>query len=439
MPPVVHSDFSASASARLLACPGSFARGKEAADGTRNSTVYSAQGTLAHAIAEACIHSGADPFSFVGRTMSADGFDFTVDDEFAEAVEVYVNFARTFIALGYAVALERQVSPQVHWDGLTPLAIHLFGTSDLVAYHPDTRTLVIGDLKFGRGVAVDAKGNTQLRYYGSGAAHPDVLVPLCEAHGMEFAGVERVELTIVQPRAYHPDGPIRQDVVSYADLVEWARTTLYDGVKTAMEDNGQTLSAGSHCRFCPVLASCEKPQEVSRQVAAAAFANTPPENVPFDEVLDPDADADLPGVHISDAKLAELLDKIELLEPWMRALRQMAQDRLEAGRDVPGWKVVPKRALRRWADEDDAEVLASLANAGLHEDQYSTTKPLTPAQVERKVGRKTYEALVAPHVVKRSSGNTVASDGDPRARLRAARSGAEAFGAAPIEKGESNE
>lgn len=433
--PTLHSSFSASSSARLLACPGSYARGLAADDGTRRSTVYSAQGTLAHAVSEACIHTGLDPYSFVGQTRSADGFDFTIDEEFAEAVDLYVGYVRALRAMGYVVALERRVSPQVHWEGLDPLDVHLFGTSDCVAYHPPTRTLAIGDLKFGRGVAVNAVGNSQLRYYGSGAAHASVLEPMCRNEGVTYNGVDRVELTIIQPRAFHPDGPVRRDILSFADLRDWARTTLYDGVKTALDDNGQTLDAGDHCRFCPVLTACEKPEELSRAVAMAAFStpavNTPAA-VPFDALLDPDApDADLPGVHISDAKLADLLDKIELLEPWMRALRALAQERMEAGTTVPGWKVVPKRALRRWAEDEDVEVLTALARAGLHEDDYSTTKPLTPAQVERKVGRKTYEAAVAPHVVKRSSGNTIASDGDPRTRVRAARSGAEAFGIQP--------
>jgi hypothetical protein len=433
--PTLHSSFSASSSARLLACPGSYALGLAADDGTRRSSVYSAQGTLAHAVAEACIHTGLDPYSFVGQTRSADGFEFTIDDEFAEATDMYVSYVRTFISLGYVVALEQRVSPQVHWGGLAPLDVDLFGTSDCVAYHPGSKTLAIGDLKFGRGVAVNAVGNSQLRYYGAGSAHPSVLEPLCRSDGVTFEGVDRVELTIIQPRAFHPDGPVRRDVLTYDDLREWARTDLYDGVKRALEDNGQTLAAGDHCRFCPVLAACEKPEELSRAVAAAAFStpavNTPAA-VPFDDLLDPDApDADLPGVHISDAKLADLLDKIELLEPWMRALRALAQERMEAGTSVPGWKVVPKRALRRWADDAPEEVLSALAQAGLHEDDYSVTKPLSPAQVERKVGRKTYEAAVAPLVVKTSSGNTIASDGDPRARVRAARTGAEAFGLEP--------
>jgi hypothetical protein len=386
-------------------------------------------------MAEASIQTGRDPYTFVGQTLSADGFAYDVDDEFAEAVDTYVSFVSSLRALGYIVVLERRVNPQVHWAGLTPQQIELFGTADCIAYHPGSRSLLVGDLKFGRGVAVEAGGNTQLRYYGAGAAHEDVLRPLCREAGVAYNGVQTVDLVIIQPRAIHRDGPVRHDHTTMAELRTWARTVLYDGVAAALADNGVTLSAGSHCRFCPALVACEKPKEVALEVAIAAFANATPENVPMDLLPAEPAkgDPNVPeALALSDDELAALLDKITVMEAWVRAIQREAHARADAGRAITGWKLVNKRALRAWGADDDAEVMDAMARAGLNEDEYSKLKPFTPAQVERRVGAKVYAAAVAPHVVKRSSGTTLASEGDPRNRIAATRSAQEAFGLAAL-------
>lgn len=426
MPPTTHSNFSASSSARLLACPASYRLSLEADDGTRRSTVFSAEGTLAHSLSEACAFTGRDPHSFVGDTKTADGFSFTIDDEFADAVQVYVDVLSGLRAVGYVMALEQRVTPQVHWDGLEALDVELFGTADCIAYHHEHKALVVADLKFGKGVPVEVEGNTQLLYYASGAAHDSILKDICAKTGADYNGVENVTLVVVQPRAFHRDGPVRRVSYTMAEVVEWARGPLHHGVQRALEDDGTTLVDGKHCRFCPVLPHCDKPQETAFETARAAFLNTPIENIPAPD----EPGAALPDVHLSDDKLGELLDKIEIISPWLDAVKRLALDRAQANRDVPGWKLVPKRALRRWADEP-AEIMPELEKnleaAGRTLDEITETRLLTPAQAQKALGKKDYEELVAPLVVKNSSGVTLAPDGDPRARVQR-RSAKEAFG-----------
>jgi hypothetical protein len=422
MPPSSHSSFSASSAYRLLACPGSYELGQRLDDGTRRSTIYSAEGTLAHAIAEACIYSGRQPIDFLGQTRTADGFEFTIDDGFVEAVEAYVGYVRGLLAMGYVVALETRVSPTVHWDGMKPLPLDLFGTADCIGYHPKLRRLAIGDLKFGAGVAVDVQDNPQLLYYGSGACHPDVLSAICAARGVEFNGVDEVSITVIQPRAFHRDGPIRQQKFKPSDVRHWARTTLYPGVVTAINDGGKTLSAGKHCRFCPVLPHCKKPKDLALSVATSAFLNTPIENIPDGTVQG----AKLPEGALSNDDLGDILDRIEIIQPWLAAIKALAEDRIKQGQTVPGYKLVPKRALRRFVD-DDADVVKYLEAQGFDLDDVTVVKPLTPAQLERKVGKRRYAADIAGIVVRASSGNTIAAEGDPRTRVAARRTAAEAF------------
>ncbi len=415
MAPTAHSQFPASSSSRLLHCPGSYTLQQAYATGERTSTVYSAEGTLAHSLSEACLFAGVKPESFIGQTRSADGFEFKIDHVFIEAVEVYVNFMKGLRAMGYIIVLETRVSPQVHWDGLADLGISLFGTSDCIAYHPALKRLVIGDLKFGAGVPVDAKGNSQLRYYGAGSAHEDVIRPICAQAGVEYNGIDDVEMVIVQPRAPHPDGPIRKDEISAKDLRSWARTELYLGVKAVLADNGKTLFSGPWCRFCPVLANCKRNRQDAIDAAKAAFAAAPLSNVP--PVGSPAAAGyQLPAGALSDDDLASLLDQIDHIKPWFKAVEELAHERAQKGRPLKGWKLVSKRKTRLWAGEED-EMLPILASVVSDPGVYTETRLLSPAQVESKVGKKEFAATFGPHVVKASSGTTIAPDGDPRSRI----------------------
>jgi len=135
-----------------------------------------------------------------------------------------------------------------------------------------------------------------------------------------------------------------------------------------------------------------------------------------------------PDVQLSDAELASILDRLDVIEPWIASVRKLAHERLEAGQAVPGWKLVPKRALRRWADEDHTQVLHELTADGIDAGDVTEIKLLSPAQVEKALGKKLYEAVVAPHVTKISSGTTLAPDGDPRQRV-SRMTAQEAFGA----------
>lgn len=438
-----HSQFSASSAYRLLACPGSFDLAKRVDTGARRATIFSAEGTLAHSVSEAAIFAGTDPSFIVGRTFEADGFEFTPDEDFVEGVQTYVDFIRSLQALGYIVVLESRVSPTIHWQGLADLGLELFGTADCIAFHPVSLKLIIVDLKFGKGVSVEVANNSQFLYYGAGALSLPLLNYMLESHGHKRlpAGWTPAELEtiVVQPRAFHPDGPIRRHKYPYADVVKWSRTTLYDGVKRAIEDKGQTLNAGEHCRFCPALAHCPAQAQLTRDQAKLAFANAPGGNVALAQPADPNAPpthaqmlAALPPAHITDAELSDMLDVISILKPYFAALEALALDRLKqnAARPDMKWKAVPTRTRRVWADDDTA-IYDEMLKRGANTNDIVDTIVLTPAQLERRLGKRKFKALADGLVKQSAPGVTLAPEGDPRGRVQTGRSAREAFGLAP--------
>jgi hypothetical protein len=112
------------------------------------------------------------------------------------------------------------------------------------------------------------------------------------------------------------------------------------------------------------------------------------------------------------AKIGEYLAKADMLEGWVKDLRALAHQMLEAGKPVPGYKLVPKRATRQWTDQGDA--YKALTSMGLAiDDWWEPAELLSPAKVE-KILKRHKLALPADIVVSVSSGTTMASEDDPR-------------------------
>ncbi len=104
------------------------------------------------------------------------------DEEFEAYVDNYVLYVRSQIGEGDTPYFEQRVDFS-EWvpDG--------FGTADVVIMS-ENKVRVI-DLKFGKGVAVDAEDNPQLRLYGLGGWYK---------YKDEFPNITHVEYTIHQPR-----------------------------------------------------------------------------------------------------------------------------------------------------------------------------------------------------------------------------------------------
>ena len=91
--------------------------------------------------------------------------------------------------------------------------------------------------------------------------------------------------------------------------------------------------------------------------------------------------------------------------------RKLAFARLEKSLPVPGYKLVPKRATRKWANE--AQAAQALLDMGLKESDIRKSELLSPAQAET-VLKKSKQKLPDDLVVAVSSGNTIAPESDPR-------------------------
>lgn len=377
LPEKLHAELGASVASRWMACPGSvrMSRGIPNVD-----NVHSRAGTAAHAVGERCVRKLVDPDFFEETTVEG----VLVDRDMVEAVRVYVNYC---VALtkepGATVWVEKQFSlAQLNPPG------PMFGTADFAVYKPALRELEIVDYKNGSGVVVEVKGNKQLRYYALGAV-------LAIGPGFD---IETVKMTIVQPRAAHPDGVVRSESISYVDLLAFSGELLEAARATLQPD--APLHPGSHCRFCPASAVCPAQRDQAQALAQITFADLPAAGPPAPETLPPEV-------------LADMLSKLHILEDWAASLRQHAQQELESGRPLPGFKLVEgRKGNRKW--EDEAETAKWLEERGYGEEETHTKALKSPAQIEKLVGKKNLPA----DLTTRTDGKpTLAPAHDPRPAL----------------------
>lgn len=394
--PKAHAVLGASSCARWWNCPGSVRLTRHLRSSTSE---YAKHGTAAHALCELCLISREDAEKFLGYWIDADtekvcevrsgpGAWFKVDPEMVEAVQTYLDTVRAEVGEGDTLWVEKQFSLET-----VGAPEPMFGTSDASVYKRASGRLVVIDFKYGAGLPVEvgsadgddiSRLNKQLLYYALGAA---VTLPQeCE--------VREVEIVIVQPRAPHPDGPVRRAVIDAFDLAVFAGDLMAAARRTQAAD--APLAAGSWCKFCAALATC--PERYTSAVAAAQS----------------DFSGDLSD--LTTDKIANILDKADEIEDWIKAVRAHAHDRLAADpASVPGWKLVPKRATRSWSDEEADDTVDALRLLGLSEEEIFEKKLRSPAKIEKLLPKDDRNALEAL-TVKESSGTTLARESDRRPR-----------------------
>ena len=417
-----HAVTSPSAAERWTGCPGSLALAKDFPD---ESSPYAEEGTLAHRLAELTLLQ-----RFRLRPLSAEeAVEFTslsADDERLGAVRDYVDYV-----VKHAGEEPDFIAVEMPLDisGVTGEA-GAHGTADCVAVVGTT--LFIFDLKYGRGVEVEAERaleddhgeavceiNKQLGIYALAAL--DELDP-----GRMIYGVEQVEVHIVQPRmrnfskGYVTVERLEKEREKFLSQAALARELYEDPAKVDPEKH---LCANEHwCRFCRAKAVCPAFTAATQRAVQIAFEES-------------EKEAELPAelkalpVPSNPEGLAKAFDYLPLVRMWADAVEAELMRRMTAGEAVPGLKLVEGRAgVRKWRDTVEAEIVLcrALTKGGAYEK-----KPLSPAKAEKamkagKIGPKHWKRL--QYLMERADPKpVVAYESDPRPAWKAPVATAEDF------------
>ena len=399
-----HAFLSPSGAPAWLRCHAKVWREKDVPD---SSSEFADEGTAAHFLLDECLRSGRNTTIYVGLVIavtpqgavwedidSPSGFiTFVVDHEMATAVQQTVDGVRSRAA-GGELHSEQQLSIE-HITGEAGAT----GTTDVEILYPTA--IDITDLKYGRGVAVEAEDNEQLLMYGAAAL---------EAHDV-LGEVETLTMRISQPRLNSetawtlPVAEVRRRVIEIRAVAD----------KIMAGPEGLTATPGDkQCRFCKVKATCEEYRAhvlgtvagefvdltkgelaVSVIEAEKVLANAygvKPKDITFEDgrfiVNKPSIRPQLEAAQeriasLDDQHLATLMDSVDMLEGLAKAVRAETERRLLGGTFTDArYKLVEgKKGARSWRDEAEAE--AALKAMRLKVDQMYDLKVISPTSAEK--------------------------------------------------------
>jgi hypothetical protein len=302
---------------------------------------------MAHTLAEVKLrhHYGQIGFEEFKRESEIIKATPYYNEEFEEYVDNYVLYVRSQIGEGDTPLFEQRVDYS-DWapDG--------FGTADVVVLSKHKVRVI--DLKFGKGIPVEAKDNPQLRLYALGA---------WSKFKEDYPEIKEVEYTIVQPRL----DSITSDGTSIARLVDWANYFVKPKAKKAWAGSGEFV-AGDHCQFCRAKATCRARSDFVNEVAALEFRE--------------------PAL-LSDEEIELAFSRSGHLKSYVSDLEAFFTERaINKGLSPKGYKLVTTKTHRRITDEPLAATI--LLDKGFKEEEIMEPASLKSIAKLEKLGKKGY-------------------------------------------------
>lgn len=364
MAPRAHSVLGASAADRWMHCPPSAQLTAEMED---TETTFAAEGTAAHALAEWKVRKALKQRA--GRRPTSDYWT----DEMEECTDDYRDYVMDLVGQARQHCNDPIAMVEQHLD-FSCYVPDGFGTGDFLLIADGELNIV--DLKYGRGVAVEAERNPQMMLYALGA----LLQYDC------LYDIEKVTMTVYQPRLSN----VSAWEISAADLYDWAEKELKPKAELAAAGKGE-FSSGSWCRFCKARNQCRARTESFLQLARMDFQ---------------------PPALLSDEEIAEVMQQAEELSRWASDIMAYASaEAIENGKHWAGYKLVEGRSVRKFSVDDNT--IAEAAKAAGYTDIYNHSL-ITLTAFEKLMGKDAFQQILGEFVTKPAGKLTLVPESDKR-------------------------
>ena len=404
-----HSRFSPSASERETICPGSFLLNEMEPD---RQSLDAAHGTAAHHLGELCLKAEQDTEMYAGCTIAVDAKGecrfvhalaplneevergFEVDDEMVVAVQEYVDRCRILPGEHFVEVRVEHTDWCPERDEFGMELDPQFGTSDHIACiqageHPDypEATLVVTDLKYGKGVQVFAERNKQGAKYALGT---------WKEYNWQY-NFKRVIIRIAQPRLDHFD----EWDISVEELLAFGEE-IKERLKLVFAPDPPFQASEKGCKFCKVAYKCNALQVHLRDIYA----------MQFDELTgEPQHDPRL----LTDDEIMQAYSAIPLFKIAGDAIEAEVFRRLARGEKAGRKKLVAAHSHRAWVDEVGAKQY--MRSQGVDDYKIMPRVMLSPAQAEKLLPSSLHQEL-ARFYTKPPGKPCIVDESDPRPAYR---------------------
>ena len=371
--PEKHATLGPSSAHRWINCPGSVRLSELF---TQTSGPYADEGTIAHKYLEESVKQDKDGMA-AALDQAADFYrDHPCLGETSKSLKTNIDEMVGWLREQYVAACTEDPAARIYSEQQVNLSEYIsggFGTADVTI--AQTGKIHIVDLKYGKGVRVDAVGNPQLRLYALG---------MLEMLDMVY-DVETVRMTIYQPRLYN----ISTDCISAEDLRTWGRETVMPAARLTEQDDAPFM-AGDWCQFCPAKKTCRTRSERYLKLQDFRDQHT-----------------------LSDSEIGAVLQQATDLEKWISDLREAAQEAIMEGGKIPGWKLVEVRSIRKFT-AGEADIVAAAERAGYQKPMLFESRMLSLSAIEKMMGKKAFSEILGPYTEKPPGAPTLVPESDKR-------------------------
>jgi hypothetical protein len=341
---------------RQIMCPGSLAKSEGIAP--RPAGEAAITGSMHHEVQEKCRREDKVPNQMLGHPYIEGGVTRTFEPDDLDLADIM--YAATDRVLNDYDIDEFEIEPFVEFiPGVSGGSIDLLGLSE------DHKTILIHDYKTGTS-KVPVEGSEQHGVYALASRVDPKTKDM-------WSDVERVVFVIVQPR-------IKGVVFRWETDIAWL-DRFEQTYRKAMTLT--TINPGTHCKYCPAEPYCEEKRL----------------NIMATNLLD--------ARHQDELNAAAAM--VVEVEDWAKSTKEEMYLQMVRGVPIKGWKIVEKRVVRTWGDEDEAAKGIKLPR----KDMFKTTL-LSPAQMEKVVKRKKVNIDLNKFIISVSPGMTIAKDDDSR-------------------------
>jgi hypothetical protein len=382
---MAHALLSPSSASRWLSCTAAPKLEARYPDKTSDAAE---EGTVAHSLAELICRRNLKLIS--NAKYRSEFAKIETNKYYTKDMHKYCDDYAGLVMERYTDALRRTEDAVIKLEHRLDLSAFVpegFGTGDCIIIADEWIEVI--DLKYGKGVEVDAYENKQMMLYGLAAFE-------------EFSvlyDITKVRMTIHQPRMNN----YSSYEIDAIELLKWGWETVRFKAQEAYEGRG-SYQPGDHCKFCKAKASCRALADQNMQVLRHDFAEA--------QTLTPD-------------EISHVIEQMDAIRSWLTAVEEYALAQAIDGKEWPGYKLVEGRSNRTITDADKAAEI--LLQNGLTAEQVWTKKLNTITALEKEMGKAAFNTALSAYIAKPPGKPTLVPISDKRPALGTAQSAVNDF------------